>query len=110
MTWARQAPAREVRRVARQGSAEEAAERGGRAFIRLPTEANGSTPRAAASPVSVFVQQVFPMPEGAARYVWYQGTESANNELNAIGLLKPNPLGLHDMLGNAGEFVLDPSG
>ena len=48
------------------------------------------------------------MPEGAARYVWYQGTKSANNELNAIGLLKPNPLGLHDMLGNAGEFVLDP--
>ena len=56
---------------------------------------NGSTPRAAARRVGlVFVQQVFPMPEGAARYVWYQGTESANNELNAIGLLKPNPLGL----------------
>jgi hypothetical protein len=57
---------------------------------------------------AVFEQPAFPMPEGPQGYVWYAGTESSNNELNAIGLLKPNPLGLHDILGNAGEFVLDP--
>jgi len=26
-----------------------------------------------------------------------------------VGLLKPNPLGLYDILGNAAEMVLDPS-
>ena len=78
-------------------------------FVRLPTEdewefaARGGVAVAEA----VFEQTMFPMPEGAKSYVWYAGTDSSNNELNAVGLLKPNPLGLHDMLGNAGEFVLD---
>ena len=79
-------------------------------FVRLATEeewefaARGGIAVAEA----VFEQPAFPMPEGPPRYVWFAGTDSSNNELNAIGLLKANPLGLHDMLGNAGEFVLDP--
>ncbi len=85
------------------------AEDGARGFVRLPTEVEWeyAARGGVAVPDSVFEQPAFPMPEGAARYVWYQGTDSSNNELSAIGLLKPNPLGLHDMLGNAGEFVLD---
>jgi hypothetical protein len=49
------------------------------------------------------------MPEGdLARYAWFESTRSAEGELHPVGLLRPNPLGLYDVLGNAAEMTLAP--
>ena len=78
-------------------------------FVRLPTEdeweyaARGG---AAVSP-SDFREKTYPMPGGISRHVWYAGTASANGKAQLTGLLEPNPLGLHDMLGNVDEISMD---
>lgn len=41
-------------------------------------------------------------------YAWYQGSQSANGRLQLPGRLKPNNLGLYDMLGNAQEMIFEP--
>lgn len=79
-------------------------------FPRLPTESEwefAARGGVAVSPTE-FEAPTFPMPDGLPRYVWFQGTRSANGRLQLTGLLQPNPLGLHDMLGNADELVGDP--
>lgn len=80
-------------------------------FLRLPTEEEWEFAARGGLNVDTaqFVAPVFPMPAGdLAQYAWYQGTGSAGGQLNAIGLLKPNPLGFYDILGNASEMVLIP--
>jgi Sulfatase-modifying factor enzyme 1 len=80
-------------------------------FLRMPTEAEWEFAARGGSAVSQtdFVDRVFPMPDGEmSNYVWYQGSQSAAGKLHRVGLLEPNPLGIHDMLGNAAEMVLDP--
>lgn len=78
-------------------------------FVRLPTEdewefaARGGV----AVPESAFADTLPPMPEGIERHVWFAGSRSANGQVRFAGLLLPNPLGLHDMLGNVDEIVLD---
>ncbi len=85
------------------------AESGTPGFLRLPTEDEWEYAARGGMAVSSenFLAARFPMPEGAADYVWYQGTGSAEGRLHPIGLLKPNPLGLHDILGNAAEMMLE---
>lgn len=79
-------------------------------FLRLPTEVEWefAARGGLAIPVAQFQERQFPMDEDMVRYVWFDGSESANGKPQAVGGLKPNALGLHDMLGNLDEIVLDP--
>jgi hypothetical protein len=85
-------------------------EDGALGFLRLPTEtewefaARGGLEVGAAE----FRDTRYPMPEGLNAYEWFAGAQSSNGKLQLSGLQKPNPLGLHDMLGNADEMMFEP--
>lgn len=78
-------------------------------FVRLPTEVEWEFAARGGNSVSSteFREASFPMPDGMNKYVWFAGSQSANGKLQLAGLLKPNPLGLHDMLGNADEMMFE---
>ena len=83
-----------------------------RAFIRLPTEEEWEYAARGGGSVSpeAFRGPRYPFAEGEslADHAWYFGPESSRGELGAIGFLQANPLGLHDLLGNAEELLLEP--
>ena len=78
------------------------------AFVRLPLDAEWDY--AARGGVLVtdaeYVLPRYPMPEGLERHAWFN--RNSDGELAQIGLRLPNPLGLHDLYGNAWELMSDP--
>lgn len=78
-------------------------------FLRLPTEVEWEFAARGGNSASSteFREATFPMPDGTNKYVWFGGSQSANGKLQLAGRLLPNPLGLHDILGNADEMMFE---
>lgn len=77
-------------------------------FLRLPTEVEWEFAARGGSIVSddFFDQKTPYIDNNIQSYEWFGGPTSSHYKLQPIGLLKPNPLGLHDMLGNADEMTM----
>ena len=78
-------------------------------YFRLPTEDEWEFAARGGLAVENTLFRL-PMPAIAdggdySEYIAHGGTESAGGKVQVIGTLKPNALGLHDMLGNVSEIV-----
>ena len=76
------------------------------AFLRLPTEAEWEfCARGGPAVDSTTFDKPMPYNGNLNQYEWFFGQDASKGKLKQVGLLKPNPLGIHDMLANAAEMV-----
>jgi formylglycine-generating enzyme required for sulfatase activity len=76
--------------------------------VALPDEAEWEfAARGGILPIEVF-QKKWPYDGNLNLYEWFAGERSSSNKLQPIGKRRPNPLGIHDMLGNASELTRSP--
>lgn len=75
-------------------------------FVRLPTEAEWEfAARGGAEVGPDQFDRKIPYDDVLPKYEWFSGPSSSHNKLKASGVLDPNVLGLHDMLGNVTEMT-----
>src|SRR5215831_15213644 len=75
-------------------------------FLRLPTEAEWEfAARGGTAPEPEQFRARYPYLKDLSNYEWFSGPSSSHNALQLVGVLAPNPLFLHDMLGNVAEMT-----
>ncbi len=76
------------------------------AFVRLPTEIEWEfAARGGTAVEKTLFEAPMPYESKIQEYEWFAGPSSSHGKMKEIGLLKPNPLGLHDILGNVQEIT-----